>query len=575
MAPFARQSSQSHSYALIDPMIELLDKSEINIEVEKQEDPHWIDIPMSRSYSIEMIEIPMSMSSSIEMNTIDIPLENEGKREMEQNMSNSKKLKMQENAFSTENYLANEKEEYKVQTDLQNLLLKFRIIEKLAKMKLRSLLETENVSSKQNIAELQLLCEYYENVVCKFDLFVAKYSLHLYPEEEDDFQDIVTCVNEIIRMYDSVPSLVTFLKTKVHQKKENVWCSFLGLSDEVADYLLGLGEIQREHQSTENWIYSYLEKQYETLPAELSLKDGLKHLGFTDCRATFLAGCLTQSSVSDHQAILHWASSYIQQYFDHHILFSGRPYLPRREEDQPFKIQTVPCPEEEDTEQEPVNVQVLPIKLDGERLPEGNKWISEYLSQDTASMEETEYWFHGTNQEAARNIVEHGIMLGKAKAFMGADFSYGNSFYITNNFDFAFDWSKHFNRCRPDAAVVVFKLKDKTIFSERKGKTFAGYGKEWTETVSYFRNKANHIDAKISRSKGIKLKEFKYFYGPCSNDGDKVKFENFKPGARMTKEHRAGRESVSKYVYQLCLKDDCLAEDFYNRGLNIHQILFF
>ena len=239
MAPFARQSSQSHSYALIDPMIELLDKSEINIEVEKQEDPHWIDIPMSRSYSIEMIEIPMSMSSSIEMNTIDIPLENEGKREMEQNMSNSKKLKMQENAFSTENYLANEKEEYKVQTDLQNLLLKFRIIEKLAKMKLRSLLETENVSSKQNIAELQLLCEYYENVVCKFDLFVAKYSLHLYPEEEDDFQDIVTCVNEIIRMYDSVPSLVTFLKTKVHQKKENVWCSFLGLSDEVADYLLG------------------------------------------------------------------------------------------------------------------------------------------------------------------------------------------------------------------------------------------------------------------------------------------------------------------------------------------------
>ena len=110
MAPFARQSSQSHSYALIDPMIELLDKSEINIEVEKQEDPHWIDIPISRSYSIEMIEIPMSMSSSIEMNTIDIPLENEGKREMEQNMSNSKKLKMQENAFSTENYLTYEKE---------------------------------------------------------------------------------------------------------------------------------------------------------------------------------------------------------------------------------------------------------------------------------------------------------------------------------------------------------------------------------------------------------------------------------------------------------------------------------
>ena len=52
-------------------------------------------------------------------------------------------------------------------------------------------------------------------------------------------------------------------------------------------------------------------------------------------------------------------------------------------------------------------------------------------------MEETEYWFHGTNHESARNIAEDGIMLGKAKAFMGADFSYGKSFYITNDFDFA------------------------------------------------------------------------------------------------------------------------------------------
>ena len=126
-------------------------------------------------------------------------------------------------------------------------------------------------------------------------------------------------------------------------------------------------------------------------------------------------------------------------------------------------------------------------------------------------MEETEYWFHGTNHESARNIAEDGIMLGKAKAFMGADFSYGKSFYITNDFDFAFQWSRHFDKYKPDAAVVVFKLENKNIFPKKKGKYFEEYCKDWIEVVSFFRNKENHLDANITKSKGFNLKKLKYF----------------------------------------------------------------
>jgi len=189
---------------------------------------------------------------------------------------------------------------------------------------------------------------------------------------------------------------------------------------------------------------------------------------------------------------------------------------------------------------------------------------------------ETEYWFHGTTHAHARSIAEDGIILGKAKAFMGADFSYGKSFYITNDFDFAFKWSRGFDKYWPDAAVVVFKLENKKIFSGYKGKTFEGYSKDWKEVVSYFRNKESHLDANISKSKGINLKKLKYFYGPCSMDGDKVKNVDWKPKTRM-KNYEAYRDGIEspKYVHQLCLKDDELADDFYNRGLNIHQILFF
>ena len=345
-----------------------------------------------------------------------------------------------------------------------------------------------------------------------------------------------------------------------------------------------MGEVQREHQSTENWIYSYLEKQYETLPAELSLKDGLKHLGFTDCRATFLAGCLSQSSVSDHQAILHWASSYIQQYFDHHILFSGRPYIPRREEqDEPFLIKTIPNPETADDDEDPIYVERIQIKLDTDdiRKFKGNQWITNYLAQDCTSMEDTEYWFHGTRDVDAKNIIENGIMLSKGKPF-GHDFSRGDGFYVTNDFHFAFEWARGFRKNWPNSAIVVFKIKDKTIFTnnDRKCKRFDDDSKEWKEVVSYFRNNENHLEARISKSKGTNLKKFESLYGPCSMDGDKVKNGDFwTPTARQKKydplRARDGKGPAHNFTYQLCLKDDLLADDFYNKGLNIHKVLFF
>ena len=355
-----------------------------------------------------------------------------------------------------------------------------------------------------------------------------------------------------------------------------VSCSFLGLTDEVADYLTGLDKLHRQHRTNKDWILNYFHERFQTLPEQFSLGDGFKHLGFTDSRASFLADCLTQSTLSDHQTILYWASIYIQQYFDHHILFSGRPYLPRKEQDEAFLIRTIPDPEAKD--EAPIDIKCLQIKLDVDdiRKFQGNKWITTYLAQDCSSMDESEFWYHGTKDVDATNIAENGIMLSKGKPF-GQDFFCGNSFYVTNDFHFAYEWGKGFRRNWSNPAIVVFKIKDKTILSERSCRTFDRDSKVWKESISYFRNNQNHLDAKISRSQGRHLKTFEYFFGPCSMDGSKVDRADWKPTARMKNYEawRDGRDPAPKYVYQLCLKEDMLADDFYNKGLNIHQILFF
>ena len=338
--------------------------------------------------------------------------------------------------------------------------------------------------------------------------------------------------------------------------------------------LLGLDKLHRQHQTNENWILNYFNERFETLPEGLNHEDGFKYLGFTDCRASFLADCLSQSSLSDHQTILYWASSYIQQYFDHHILFSGRPYIPRREEqDEPFLMKTVPSLDTAD--EDPVYVGGKNIRLDTDdiRKFKGNQWITDYLAQDCSSMEDTEYWFHGTRDVDAKNIIENGIMLSKGKPF-GHDFSRGDGFYVTNDFHFAFEWARGFRKNWPNSAIVVFKIKDKTIFSNKKCKKFEDDSKEWKEVVSFFRNNENHLDAKISKSKGYALKKFEYLYGPCSMDGDKVKNGDFwTPTARQ--KNYDSKCPAHNFTYQLCLKDDSLADDFYNKGLNIHKVLFF
>ena len=109
-------------------------------------------------------------------------------------------------------------------------------LEKYSKKELAELIQRHEISST-TIEELQFLSQSYEEFIYKFDLLVARYNLHLI--EDKDVQEILECVARIEEIYDSLPDLVNILRSNIGRKIENVRCSFLGLSEEVANYILG------------------------------------------------------------------------------------------------------------------------------------------------------------------------------------------------------------------------------------------------------------------------------------------------------------------------------------------------
>jgi hypothetical protein len=110
--------------------------------------------------------------------------------------------------------------------------------------------------------------------------------------------------------------------------------------------------------------------------------------------------------------------------------------------------------------------------------------------------------------------------------------------------------------------VIVFKQK-KDVFSSRKGREFLDDNEEWKRTVGFFRSGKDYKWVNGQRKKGKELLGCPYIFGPISKDGNDRKIPNWSPRARKPT------------VFELCLKDDLLAEDFYDSGHNIHKTIFF
>ena len=156
------------------------------------------------------------------------------------------------------------------------------------------------------------------------------------------------------------------------------------------------------------------------------------------------------------------------------------------------------------------------------------------------------------------NIMQNGIDLDKGKK--GGDYSDGRGFYLTSDYKFAHLWPQKMMR-KPNSAVIVFKLKS-DVFANRKGIQFCDASKEWENTVGFFRNGKDYKWVS-GRKRGKELTASNFILGPISKDGKDKNLPSWFPRPRKP------------MVFELCLKDDLLAEDFYDLGNNIYQTIFF
>ena len=110
-------------------------------------------------------------------------------------------------------------------------------------------------------------------------------------------------------------------------------------------------------------------------------------------------------------------------------------------------------------------------------------------------------------------------------------------------------------------AIIIFKLSNCDIFSNAKGMTFDTDTKEWKKLVSFFRSKKDEkwVDNNMSESK--KLKRLDYIFGPIADGG--ISRSSLNPKAIKPKK------------YQLCLKTQDIADDFYMDGKNVYKVIYF
>ena len=181
-------------------------------------------------------------------------------------------------------------------------------------------------------------------------------------------------------------------------------------------------------------------------------------------------------------------------------------------------------------------------------------------------------WFHGTDKKSAIDICERGIKPGYAKPGLG-DFSDTSGFYISPHILPAYEKSRTFkvpsgSRRNTVGAIIVFEDNAKEdLFPQRDlednqiGMCFQEANDEWKELVKNYRDQLHVADKDTIE----KEKMIKYIYGPvsCGSNTELKRLAQpdeppWKPMPALCKESRG-------LQYQLCIRDDQLASNFFEK----------
>ena len=416
---------------------------------------------------------------------------------------------------------------------LYTYLMYFKEVEKRVRKSITNLVENP---SSENLKQFSIMEEQLRDLVAKLERFCVYYDV----VEDENVNTLIESIRKLLIIYEKISNedvkMHLTLEGVQGKKKEHLICSILGLVVDIGDLLSEEDDELMSHQTTEYWIEKYMDDREKSMGHNMDLKQQFEHLGFTKVTAEYLTESLEENPFSNHQSAKYWATYYIGYLFKNNVLLNEQNV----------------SQEEEDSDGDTEERQRLEIRT-RRIIAGGNSTDSDierkYRSQAYSSVQDVNYWFHGTDQESAGIIAECGIDLDKGKRT--ADFSSGSGFYVTPNYEFAEKWPKMMRK--RSSAIIVFR-NDQTILSG--GKEFSSAEQKWKDMVRYYRNDKVFSKAGISSHRGKAFHKFKYIFGPLTYDREQAK-TNPTP-----------RENY----FQLCLKNQDLADDFFKK--NIEEIIF-
>ena len=373
---------------------------------------------------------------------------------------------------------------------------------------------------------------------------------------------VKSCARKLHKVISNIkPQRLCHLIPHVPVTAEDVLCTVLGLQENVAHRLANLDPQVRKHQSDKYFLLHFLADHEENCGFDGSLTNTeavaskLQEIGFTANRSVVIAEWIAKQPLADHQSLLAWAQHYIESLFTYDIFLNDHvskyPYQEtrldswfsitverEREDDEVLgkKAGEEGKSKEDDDDDGVENINVKVINTTPKR-------VSQFLKEIKKKQAQSYLYYHGTDHESARSILESGINLGAGHPRQ--DFSDGFGFYLTGTSDYAVKWAQK----SKVGAVLIFDIGEDYLHS---------YGcldlspeernEDWQMVKNHYRN-----NMKLPRHLKQECEKCDYIKGPISQGGI--------------------QEVAQQNIQQICIKKEDMA-DCIGNATNICGAIF-
>ena len=324
--------------------------------------------------------------------------------------------------------------------------------------------------------------------------------------------------------------------------EEDILCSVLGLDDDAALWLKNLDKRMRQHRTDKYFLLCFIKEHdvscnVENLRDTAVVEHALQKMSFTENRSSIVAKWISEQPIPEEKTLLTWAKIYIQNLFKYDIFLNNEvsrfPYK-KRILDKWFVEKVNRANDDDDaTEVHMINV----ITKNGS-LNRVREKIDEY---NTRKKPEDCLYFHGTDHESAKNILQNGIFLDEGDK--ACDFSHGHGFYVTDDLEYALDYAH--SKVKAAAAVIIFNI-SYSVITRFRGLDLSGPDQRdnFKSVTKYFRSgkqQSNIPHRKLYNT----INNADYISGPISRDG------------RASENNRWQRD-----VTQICIRKEDMASEF-------------